>query len=103
MKGLSFETHFAVDYATSYNTSFDNSYAVYIPTWANIDGKDMIVALKKEGEDKSQATRTSAEVQITRPCFLWSVKLQQYFQQGSQSVGNVDSFWLPAVEVWTVS
>lgn len=103
LKGLSFETHFAVDYATSYNTSFDNSYAVYIPTWANVDGKDMIVALKKEGEDKSLATRTSVEVQITRPCFLWSVQLQQYFQQGSQSVGNVDSFWLPAVEVWTVS
>ncbi len=39
LKGLSFETHFAVDYATSYNTSFDNSYAVYIPTWANVDGK----------------------------------------------------------------
>lgn len=57
MKGLSFETHFAVDYATSYNTSFDNSYAVYIPTWANVDGKDMIVALKKEGEDKKSGNQ----------------------------------------------
>ena len=28
LKGLSFETKFAVDYATSYNTSFDNNYAV---------------------------------------------------------------------------
>ena len=57
LKGLSFETHFAVDYATSYNTSFDNSYAVYIPTWANVDGKDMIVALKKEGEDKKSGNQ----------------------------------------------
>ena len=52
LKGLSFETKFAVDYATSYNTSFDNNYAVYIPTWANINGKDEIVSLKKEGDDK---------------------------------------------------
>ena len=52
LKGLSFETRFAVDYATSYTTSFDNSYAVYIPTWSNINGKDEIVALKKEAEDK---------------------------------------------------
>ena len=49
---MSFETKFAVDYATSYNTSFDNNYAVYIPTWANINGKDEIVSLKKEGDDK---------------------------------------------------
>jgi len=52
LNGLSFETKFAVDYATSYNTSFNNDYATYIPTWANINGKDEIVALKKEGEDK---------------------------------------------------
>lgn len=52
LTGLSFETRFAVDYATSYSTSFDNSYAVYIPTWSNANGKDTIVGLKKEGEDK---------------------------------------------------
>ena len=52
LTGLSFETRFAVDYSTSYTTSFDNSYAVYIPTWSNYNGKDVIVGLKKEGEDK---------------------------------------------------
>ena len=52
LPGLSFETRFAVDYATAYTTSFDNSYAVYIPTWSHHNGKDVIVGLKKEGEDK---------------------------------------------------
>ncbi len=60
LQGLSFETRFAVDYATSYTTSFNNSYAIYIPTWSNIDGKDMIVALKKEGEDKKSGVQNIA-------------------------------------------
>lgn len=57
LKGLSFETRFAVDYATSYTTSYDNKYAVYIPTWSNINGKDEIVALKKEAEDQRPGTQ----------------------------------------------
>lgn len=57
LKGLSFSTLFAVDYATSYNTSFDNDYAIFIPTWSNQNGKDMIVALTKEGVDKKPGTQ----------------------------------------------
>lgn len=57
LKGLSFSTKFAVDYATSYSTSFDNEYAVFIPTWSHQDGKDVIVALTKEGVDKRPGTQ----------------------------------------------
>lgn len=51
-QGLKFRTQFAVDYATTYNTSYDDKYAVYTPTWSNYNGKDVIVALKKEGNDE---------------------------------------------------
>lgn len=57
LKGLSFNAMFAVDYATSYSTSFDNNYAVFIPTWANYGGKDVIVALTKEGNDEKPGTQ----------------------------------------------
>lgn len=57
LKGLSFKAMFAVDYATSYNTSFDNNYAVFIPTWANYKGRDVIVALKKEGNDEKSGVQ----------------------------------------------
>lgn len=57
LKGLSFQTQFAVDYATSYNTSFDNTYAIYIPTWSNYNGKDVIVALEKDGVDKKSGVQ----------------------------------------------
>lgn len=57
LKGLSFNAMFAVDYATSYSTSFDNNYAIFVPTWANYGGKDVIVALTKEGNDERPATQ----------------------------------------------
>ncbi|WP_373804438.1 SusC/RagA family TonB-linked outer membrane protein [Bacteroides heparinolyticus] len=66
LKGLSFHTQFAVDYATAYTTSFDNKYAVYTPTWSNYGGKDVIVGLVKEGNDERTATQnvgSSADTQ----------------------------------------
>ena len=52
MKGLSFKTNFAMDYATSYTTSYNNSYAIYVPTWSNYNGQDVIIGLSKEGNDE---------------------------------------------------
>ena len=57
LKGLSFNAMFAVDYATSYSTSFDNKYAVFVPVWSNYGGKDVIVALNKEGNDERPGTQ----------------------------------------------
>lgn len=57
LKGLSFKAMFAVDYATSYTTSFDNNYAIFVPTWSNYNGKDVIVGLTKEGLDERPATQ----------------------------------------------
>lgn len=57
LKGLSFHAQFATDYATSYHTSFDNKYAVYIPTWSNYNGRDVIVALTKEGTDEKSGVQ----------------------------------------------
>ncbi|WP_321479794.1 SusC/RagA family TonB-linked outer membrane protein [uncultured Bacteroides sp.] len=57
LKGLAFHSRFAVDYATSYTTSFDNKYAIYTPTWSNYNGRDVIVALKKENNDEKPGTQ----------------------------------------------
>lgn len=51
LKGLSFQTRFAIDYATTYNRYYSNSYATYQPQWANVNGKDIIVGLTKFGDD----------------------------------------------------
>ena len=53
LQGLSFKTHFAVDYATSYNTSINNEYSTYEAVWNSANGYDQITSLTKYGTDKS--------------------------------------------------
>jgi len=66
LKGLSFRTQFAVDYATSYSTSINNNYATYQATWNNYAGGDLITSLTKYNKDESTGTQNlsgSAETQ----------------------------------------
>lgn len=51
-KGLSFKTMYSVDYATSYNTGYYDSYATFVPTWADFNGVEQIVAVTQEGKDE---------------------------------------------------
>jgi TonB-linked SusC/RagA family outer membrane protein len=60
LKGLSFKTMFAIDYATGYTTTIENSYAVYEPSWNDYSGKDLISSLTKYGNDKKTGTQTTS-------------------------------------------
>ena len=44
-----------MDYTSYYSEAFNETYAVYEPTWANVNGKDMIIALQKHNNDKKDA------------------------------------------------
>ncbi len=55
-KGLSLKAAYSVDYNAHYSEAYSQSYAVYQPTWANVNGQDMIVALNKINEDKSSTS-----------------------------------------------
>lgn len=58
LKGLSFHTQVAVDYATAYSSSYNNSYATFEPTWSNYNGQDVIVSLNNhETVDKSSGVQ----------------------------------------------
>ncbi len=52
LKGLSFKTSYSTDYIAYYSEAYADTYAVYQPTWANVNGKDVITNLTKYGEDK---------------------------------------------------
>lgn len=56
IKGLSFETAFSIDYWNNYSEAYKLDYAVYEPTWANVNGQDMIIDLKKYGKETSSTT-----------------------------------------------
>ena len=51
VKGLSFKTQFAIDYAAKYSLQYDNKYAVFIPTWSNYNSEDKIVALTQQNDE----------------------------------------------------
>lgn len=55
-QGLSFKTAFSVDYNAHYSEAYAQTYAVYQPTWGNINGQDMIIKLDKINEDKSSTS-----------------------------------------------
>lgn len=55
LKGLSFDTQFAIDYNTSYAQNIsDNAYAVYVPIWTG----DKITELTQVGTNVNNNTRT---------------------------------------------
>ncbi|GEO03256.1 SusC/RagA family TonB-linked outer membrane protein [Adhaeribacter aerolatus] len=51
LRGLTFESTFGVDYATTYTQSFNNNYAVFEAAWNNYAGTDQISSLTQYGTD----------------------------------------------------
>lgn len=51
LKGLTLKTVFGIDYNSFYSEGYKEDYAVYEPVWANVNGKEIIVDLKKHGND----------------------------------------------------
>ncbi len=66
LKGLSFKTAYAVDYSSFYSEAFRYNYAVYQPTWANVNGKDMIIGLTKYNEDDNPTSEYIGESRYTQ-------------------------------------
>lgn len=59
LKGLSFHTLMAIDYATSYTQSYENTYAIFQPTWGNYNGEEVISDLNNyETVDKKTGQET---------------------------------------------
>lgn len=57
LDGLYFKTNYSVDYKGSYKTSFDNTYLTFIPTWATIDGVDVITSLESKNKEKKSGVQ----------------------------------------------
>lgn len=51
VKGLTFKTQFAIDYAAGYSLGYDNKYAVFAPTWSNYNSVDAITSVTQYGDE----------------------------------------------------
>jgi TonB-linked SusC/RagA family outer membrane protein len=56
LQGLSFKTRFSMDYASTYSEAYKLTYATYMPTWATINGQDVITALTQYNTDQTSTT-----------------------------------------------
>lgn len=63
VKGLTFNTMFAIDYATSYNTGYYNNYATFTPEWSDFNGTDIITDLSQEGKDEHSGVQNVSDSQ----------------------------------------
>lgn len=71
LKGLTFNTRFAIDYATSYNTSYNDSYATFVPVWTDFNGKEEITGISKEGKDEHSGVQNVGDSK-SRQTISWS-------------------------------
>jgi TonB-linked SusC/RagA family outer membrane protein len=86
LRGLSFHTQFAVDYATAYTMSYNNSYAVYAPSWYNYNGTDVIAGLTKYNKDEKSGIQ-----KITKSSDNQTLAFSGYFTYET-SINNAHNF-----------
>lgn len=70
VRGLSFKTVYAVDYANVYTTSFQNTYASFEPVWSNYAGEDRIVSITKYNNDEKNGVQNIGDVSARMTTFL---------------------------------
>ena len=89
LKGLSFKTKFAVDYATTYNTTLSNDYATYEPVWDQ-NKYNKVTKLNKYNLDKRTGI-PSVSGTTYKQLILWQ---GQFDYNRSFGLHNVDATFL---------
>lgn len=93
LQGLSFNTKFAVDYATTYNKYYSNTYATFEPIWGDVNGQDVIIGLNRYGEDTRDGVQYVAD-SWTRQTMAFSAQLN--YQRQFAEAHNVSAMLLAA-------
>jgi TonB-linked SusC/RagA family outer membrane protein len=88
MKGLSFKTGYSVDYTDYYSEAWRVYYAVYEPTWANMNGKDMIIGLTKYNEDTNSTNEYLGDSRYSQ---TMSFKAQFDYNRTFDNIHNVSA------------
>ncbi|WP_345949630.1 SusC/RagA family TonB-linked outer membrane protein [Mucilaginibacter sp. PAMB04274] len=77
IKGLSFSTGTSMDYTSLYSEAYQLPYATYRPTWSTVNGRDIITALERFGED-----RNSTSEFVGRSTYTQTMSFRSQFDYG---------------------
>lgn len=87
LQGLTFKTAFSIDYTDYYSEVWSEQYAVYEPTWSNINGHDLITGLTKYNIDKPSTNEVIATTYYTQ---TMSFRAQFDYKRTFDRVHNVN-------------
>lgn len=89
-QGLSLSGGYSLDYSIYYNEAFNTPYAVYQPTWSNIDGKTMITALTKFNNDLNSTSEYIGQADYTQTMsFRSQLDYKRTFAQDHHVAANL--------------
>ena len=86
-QGLTVTAAYSLDYWNNYNEAWKEQYATYQPTWANMNGQDIIIGLTKYSQDKR--TNNSEYVGQSYDTQTMSARLQFDYNRTFGNVHNV--------------
>jgi TonB-linked SusC/RagA family outer membrane protein len=66
LKGLSFKAGYSMDYTSIYSEAYQVAYAVYRPTWSQVNGQDVITSLQKFNNDLNTTNETIGRTTYTQ-------------------------------------
>ncbi|SIT34395.1 TonB-linked outer membrane protein, SusC/RagA family [Filimonas lacunae] len=94
VKGLKFKTVYSMDYTSLYSEAYQVSYATYEPTWATVDGKDVITSLRKYNNDLSSTNEYVGQTAYTQTMSLRSqFNYDRTFASNHNITGTLLGWW----------
>ncbi|WP_207513714.1 SusC/RagA family TonB-linked outer membrane protein [Longitalea luteola] len=66
LKGLSFKAGYSMDYTSIYSEAYQVAYAVYRPTWSQVNGQDVITHLQKFNNDLNTISESIGRTTYTQ-------------------------------------
>jgi len=94
VEGLSFKTGTSMDYSSLYSEAYQLPYATYRPTWSTVNGKDVITALEKFGEDKNSTNEFVGRSTYTQTMsFKSQFSYDRTFAKDHNVTVNVLGWW----------
>ncbi|PWG81310.1 SusC/RagA family TonB-linked outer membrane protein [Pararcticibacter amylolyticus] len=86
LEGLSFTTANSMDYTSVFSEAYQLPYRTYRPTWATVNGQDLITALEPFGEDKNSTNEFIGRSTYTQ---TMSVRSQFNYERNFSGKHNV--------------
>lgn len=94
LKGLSFKAGYSMDYTSIYSEAYQVAYAVYRPTWSQVNGQDVITNLQKFNNDLNTTSESIGRTTYTQTMsFRSQFNYDRTFSQKHNVTASLLGWW----------